>query len=87
MDDVLIATIEKNKGEVVHVTLKEYQDHDLFDIRVHYKPPGGGEPKPTGKGVCGKVKMLPELIAALRKAEETARAAGLIDDVKEGEAA
>ena len=87
MTEQTVATIEKNKGEVVHITLKEYQGHDLLDVRVFYKPAEGGEPRPTAKGVCMKVERLPELISALQEAERTARDVGTLAPEGEGEAA
>ena len=40
---------------------------------------GDGERRPTRKGLCLRVERLPELLEALRKAEEEARKAGLLE--------
>ncbi len=77
----LVKTISKNAREEIHVSLSEYQGHDLCDIRVHAD--NGVEPIPTKKGVCLGVAKLPDLIAALQQAEAEAKAAGLFKEADE----
>lgn len=79
----LIATIRKNTREEVRVALSEFtKDGNRFDMvsaRVYFDD-GAGQSKPGKNGLNVQVKILPELVAALRDAEAEARAAGLIPD-------
>jgi hypothetical protein len=75
----LIATIEKNKLEEIRIELSEFNGHDLINVRVWAEPRNGGAERiPTKAGICCNVRRLPELIAALQKAEVAARQAGLL---------
>ena len=80
-----IATLRKNSTEEIRVGLDEYKGHDLISLRVWADPYAGDERVPTKKGLSVNVRLLPELIAALREAEALAREAGLLGD--EGQAA
>jgi hypothetical protein len=77
--DKTIATIEKNAIEEIRVALSEYQGHDLIGVRIwaNYDS-ADAEKRPTKKGVNLRVDKLPELIAALREAEQVALEAGLL---------
>ena len=75
----LIATIEKNKLEEIRVGLSDFNGHDLLNIRIWAEPRNGGAERiPTKAGICCNVRLLPELIEALRQAEAAARKAGLL---------
>lgn len=76
MVDGVIATVSKNRSEHVRVTLTALNGHEVVDIRVFCN--GGGAAKPTKAGVCLGIERLPELRAALRKAEVEAVRLGLI---------
>jgi len=68
-----IARISKNSQEEVIVQLTKYKEYDLVDVRVWIKPLEGedGEPgKPTKKGISLNPSILPELIEALKRADE-----------------
>ena len=69
----LICDIPKNAAELVRVSLAEFKGRPLIDVRVFYKSTTGGEPKPTRKGVCLRLDLLPQLIEALHQAEAEAR--------------
>ncbi len=75
-----IASIEKNRLEELRIALKEYKGHSYVDIRTFVEPYADeGEGRvPTKKGVTMALTKLPELIAALQRAESEARAAGLL---------
>ncbi len=81
--DQLIATIPKNQREEIRVSLSEFEkDGKAFDMagaRVFFDA-GNGEMKPGRNGLNIPVRLLPELVAALREAEAEACAAGLIQD-------
>jgi hypothetical protein len=75
----LIATIEKNKLEEIRVGLSDFNGHDLLNIRIWAEPRNGGAERiPTKAGICCNVRLLPELIEALRQAGAAARKAGLL---------
>ena len=84
--DKTIATIPKNSREEIRVALTEFvKDGKTFDMvsaRVHYDA-GNGEMRPGRNGLNISVRLLPELVAALRQAEAEARAAGLLPDADE----
>ena len=75
-----IASIEKNRLEELRIALKKYKGHSYVDIRTYVEPyVDEGEGRvPTKKGVALALTKLPELIAALQRAESEARAAGLL---------
>ena len=73
----LIEEIPKNANEVIRVELSEFKGHNLFSFRV-YADRKGQEPTPTRKGITCKVDLIPELKAAILKAEQEAIEAGLL---------
>jgi hypothetical protein len=80
-----IATIEKNRSEELRVALKEFKGRNYADVRTYVEPyadEGQGR-VPTKKGITVPLAKLPELIAALQKAEEEARAAGLLQEAED----
>ena len=75
----LVATIRKNALEEIRIGLSEFNGHDLLNIRIWSEPRNGGAERiPTKAGICCNVRLLPELIEALRQAEAAARQAGLL---------
>ena len=75
-----IATFTKSTAEEVRVSLSKFKGFDLVDARVWADPDDGdGDRRPTRKGLCLRVERLPELLEALRQAEEEARKAGLLE--------
>lgn len=79
----LIAAIPKNQREEIRVALSEFEKdgttYDMVSARVHYDA-GNGEMRPGRNGLNVPVRLLPELVAALRQAGAEARAAGLLLD-------
>ncbi len=79
----LIAAIPKNQREEIRVALSEFEKdgttYDMVSARVHYDA-GNGEMRPGRNGLNVPVRLLPELVAALRQAGSEARAAGLLPD-------
>ena len=75
-----VATIQKNKREVVHVSLSEFKGTDLIDMRVHVPKPNGaeGEVIPTGKGLALAIGKLPALREALALAQVEAERRGFL---------
>jgi hypothetical protein len=79
-EPVEIAKFWRNrKGEAVIVQLREFEGRILVDARVNVTD-RDGRLQPTKKGLSVAVRRLPELAAALAKAELKARELGLIDD-------
>jgi Transcriptional Coactivator p15 (PC4) len=77
-EPVEIAKFWRNRrGEAVIVQLCEYEGHVLADARVNFTNQEG-KLQPTGKGISISAHRLPELAAALAKAERKARELGLI---------
>jgi len=78
-DPVQLAVIRKNALEEIRVGLSEFNGHDVLNLRIWAEPRNGGvERIPTKAGICCSVRLLPELIEALRQAEAAARQAGLL---------
>ena len=78
-DPAQLAVIRKNALEEIRVGLSEFNGHDLLNIRIWAEPRNGGAERiPTKAGICCNVRLLPDLIAALRQAEAAARKAGLL---------
>ncbi len=85
--DKLIATITKNKTEEVRIGIGKFKGHALVSLRVWTDQYQGDERVPTKKGISVRVQVLPELIAALQKAETAAREAGMFGRDAEDRAA
>jgi Transcriptional Coactivator p15 (PC4) len=77
--EIEIAKFWKNRkrSEHVRVSLSEYDNHKLVNIRIWFTGPDGID-RPTYKGVSLVVKRLPELAAALNKALARAQELGLL---------
>jgi hypothetical protein len=77
-EPIVAAKFWRNRrGEAVVVRLKEYKGRALADIRV-FVGDKTGRLVPTTKGIAVKMSKLPELAAAIRRAETKARALGLL---------
>jgi len=74
-----VTVIRKNALEEIRVGLSEFNGHDLLDLRVWAEPRNGGSERiPTKAGIACNVRLLPQLIEALQKAEAAARTGGLL---------
>jgi hypothetical protein len=77
-EPIEIAKFWRNrKHEAVVVSLREYGGRCLVDARVHFQDKDG-RLQPMHKGISLVVSKLPELSAALAKAEKKARELGLL---------
>jgi len=81
--DRTIATFPKSSIEEVRITLGTYRGYDLVSARIWTDADDGGDRRPTRKGLTLRVERLPELVAALRQAEEEARRVGLLEEDSE----
>lgn len=57
--------IPKNRRETVRVSPRQYEGHDLIDIRVFTRHPETKELVPTKKGISLNIDTIPELVDAL----------------------
>ena len=78
-----LAVIEKGKTVDVRVTLAEYNGRRYLDVRQLVVVDATGDRAPTRKGVTLAVDKIPELRAALEKAETAARDLGLLGNEPE----
>ena len=69
MENKIITRFNKNKKEIVQVTLNSYKGYDLVDIRV-YVENDSGELIATKRGISISTRLIPELKKALEKAEQ-----------------
>lgn len=67
--------IEKNAREEVRISLETFRGHDLVNLRVWFRAEDGSK-RPGKAGLALRVDKLEQLIEALQKAAEHARAAG-----------
>jgi hypothetical protein len=72
----VIEDIQKNLKEQLRVDLTKFNGHDLLGVRVYAETDSGMIA--TKKGITVNVQLLPELVAALKKAQAVAVKAGLI---------
>lgn len=83
-EPIEIAKFWRNrKGEAVIVQLREFEGHAIVDARVNFTD-HEGQLRPTKKGLSIAVRRLPELAAALAKAERKARELGLLGEAVDG---
>ena len=80
----LIASIPKSRSEEIRVGLSEFTKdnttYEMFYARVFYDSTDGFRPAKNGLNL--KLVHLHTLIEALQDAEQEARLAGLIEDIK-----
>jgi hypothetical protein len=75
---IIICDFWRNRrSEAVRVQIREYEGQVLIDCRVHFTNKDG-KLTPTGKGLALSIHKLPDLAAAIVKAEHKARELGLI---------
>jgi hypothetical protein len=72
-----VFTIQKNRQEQVRFRLREYNGHQLLDVRV-FEPDSTGRLKPSKRGVSVNVNKVDELIEGLMQARGEFAKSGLI---------
>lgn len=72
----LIDQFHKNSIELVEINLNEWKSQLYVDIRIWTleKANEPGNVKPSHKGICLSVELLPKLIRALEKAQARVKA-------------
>lgn len=60
--------IQKNTREVIRIAREDFRGNDIINLRVFYDA-GGGEYRPTKKGVAFSAALLPEILKALGSLE------------------
>ncbi len=76
-EDVIVGQIDKNKQQVIRVTLSNFKGHDLVGLRIWFK--AGDDFKPSSKGIAINVRVLPQLIGMLEAAEKKAVELGVLN--------
>lgn len=65
--DKLVAAFQKNSREQVHVRLKEFEGHELIDIRIWYPDRETEEWKPSSKGIAISTELYDALVEAVNR--------------------
>ncbi len=71
--------IGQSKTREIRISIQEFKNRPILNIRRWCEPYDGDEWRPTKQGIAFTVEHLPDLVAALQEAEAHARANGLID--------
>ena len=66
----LIEALDNGHGRVIRIQLQEFKGKKYVDVRTWIQD-DHGEWKATPKGLTLHVELLPQLIAALEKADES----------------
>ncbi len=78
LPDIAIADIQKNGRETVRIQLRSWKGTRNVDLRVYVNSKDAPAPIATKKAFTIKPALVGDLIEALRKAQEVARAEGLL---------
>lgn len=70
--DRVIHTFQKNPDEEIRLTIRPYKDRYYLDLRLWFRPSGGGECHPTKKGLTVGLEHLQELRKGLERADKVA---------------
>ena len=65
---MLVGEIMKNKSEKIRVSLDNYKDHEIVNIRVFFENETG-ELIPTKKGLSVSIGKIDDVIGLLQKAK------------------
>jgi len=63
----VIKKLKKNSSEEVWITVTDYKERELIDIRVYYRSIDDMEMKPTKRGISIPLAKVAELLAAIEK--------------------
>lgn len=63
-----LATIKKNAREELRISIDEFKGQTLCNLRIWYED--GNEYHPGKQGLALRLALLPDLIAALQKAQK-----------------
>jgi hypothetical protein len=72
------------RGEAVIISLREFKSVLIVDVRKHFSA-SDGTLRPMRQGIALSIRKLPELAAALAKAERKAVELGLLADEERGD--
>jgi hypothetical protein len=65
--DKLVAVLQKNAREQVHIRLKVFQGHELIDVRIWYPDRETEEWKPSSKGIAVSTELYDALVEAIHR--------------------
>jgi hypothetical protein len=68
----------RGRKRTIALAFKQYEGHTFLDCRL-FDTNADGQAVPTAKGVTVGLAQLPQFVAGMNKALETARALGLIE--------
>ena len=80
-DKKIIAEWRRNDRETVRVSLGQFKDQPIVDVRVWWRN-DAGELRPSRRGLTLSVRHLPTLARALADAEQNARELGWLPILK-----
>lgn len=63
----VIKKLKKNSSEEVWITVTDYKERELLDLRVYYRSIDDMQMKPTKRGVSLPLAKTSELLAAIEK--------------------
>jgi len=71
-DEILIDEFSRNSIEKVKIRFTRFQGREFLDVRVFISPPPGSQEadKPTHKGICLRLDLVPKLLESLKKAQK-----------------
>ena len=71
-DEILIDEFQKSGIEKVKIRFTRWQRREFLDVRIFISPPPGSKEaeKPTHKGICLRLDLVPSLLESLKKAQK-----------------
>ena len=63
----VIKKLKKNSSEEIWITVTDYKDRELLDIRVYYRSIDDMQMKPTKRGVSIHLSKASDILSALEK--------------------
>ena len=72
-----VFTIQKNRQEQVRFRLREYNGHQLLDVRV-FEPDSTGQLRASKRGVSVSVRLIDEIIQGLELARGELKRGGVL---------
>jgi hypothetical protein len=65
----VVGMIKKNSKDTIFISLGDYKDHAICDVRIYYQA-SDGKYLPTPRGLTFSVGLLPEILEPLKVASE-----------------
>jgi hypothetical protein len=81
---VVVGVVDLNSRDRLRASFDTFSGRKVFDLRKWFQPDGGGDIRPTAKGLTISVERLPMLAELVNAALVQARADGLISPETDG---